>query len=74
MARGRIRRYYRKAKYYSSPRYIKKSYRRKKRKVQGMTKAQRNNMLKGAGVATAILIFMPAVYLKIAEALGRGDQ
>ena len=50
-----------------------KSY-RKKRKSSGMTKSQRDNMLKGAGVATAILIFMPAIYLKIAEALGRGDK
>jgi hypothetical protein len=54
-------------------RYSKPKRRRRRRKQTGMKKAHKD-MLQGAGVATALLIFIPTIYVKIAEALGRGGE
>tara|TARA_B100001250_G_scaffold272461_1_gene235276 strand:- start:1546 stop:1743 length:198 start_codon:yes stop_codon:yes gene_type:complete len=56
---------YRRFKSYSKPKR-----RRRRRKQTGMKKAHKD-MLQGAGVATALLIFIPTFYLSIAKALGR---
>ena len=53
--------------------YSKPKRRRRRRKQTGMKKAHKD-MLQGAGVATALLVFIPTIYIKIAEIFRRGGQ
>ena len=51
-------------------RYKRRPRRRRKRRQTGMKKATKD-MLKGAGVATAILVFSQDTYAWIAQKIGR---
>lgn len=51
-------------------RYKRRPKRRRRRRQSGMKKATKD-MLKGGGVATAILVFIPNIYTQIGEFFGR---
>tara|TARA_B100000965_G_scaffold383031_1_gene381879 strand:- start:2110 stop:2301 length:192 start_codon:yes stop_codon:yes gene_type:complete len=46
--------------------YRRKRKRRRRKRSSGMT-AKNKNMLKGAGVITALFVLMPSIYFKISE-------
>tara|TARA_X000001036_G_scaffold430058_1_gene462177 strand:+ start:127 stop:321 length:195 start_codon:yes stop_codon:yes gene_type:complete len=47
--------------------YRRKRKRRTRRKRSSGMTAKNKNMLKGAGVLTALFVLMPSIYFKIAE-------